>query len=677
MEEIDLASVDWEKLENRIRTRVKKTIKKKFKLSRKEAKLFSLPERFPATEVVNFVKISGTTNIMDRISLDLTPYIIDPLSLVGVRGIETVGIIGPTQGGKSVFLQLVVADTISQDPGTLIYTFPDEKSAKKAIEDKIVGMVKRTPELWDKVAEPKSKNLSVSLMRFVDMIIQPAWGGSLGTLSSTPAKRAIIDEARLLPLAIGAESNVFELLRDRLTTFLQKGMGQLFPVSTPSVEGDLLHQQTEKPFTTVLHLHSQCPNCNKYQVLDFFKNVKWDQPDASDAKCYCKYCGEPSFVDDDQKIGWNINSKYAPFDPNGANWEGQTFIPDKHQFIGRNKHVYFWFNSLNSPFRSFTRIAQKFLEVRAKPHDYKNFIQAWLAQFWKISTSNLTSQALKERRIDLPRGVVPHWCKVITAGADTQDNGFYVTFRAHGSCRQTHLIDHVFIPCDMNSTIVKDVAKTLREQVEERVFSSEEGEKWQVGRWSFDTGGHRENEMKSVVEYLSKATRIKGRNSQQAVSLQPSSNIPGLWFARTYEYLESTENECTKKYWTLHSDIDDDYSSQFLAAKKIVEFDKKTNIKKVTWGKDGQTDYRMAEIHNFITLDLPFSNSTLRRYLEEEGWKYNPYDLTRRSNESEKREIESTNGLEGSYYSMEHTVEHPSVNPYSGGFDSGYNSNIL
>lgn len=663
---IDLSTVDWNEVERRTRKRIKKVMKKKFKLARKEADLWKLPERFPATEVVNFVRISGTTNIMDRISLDLTPYIIDPLSLVGVRGIETVGIIGPTQGGKSVFLQLVVADTISQDPGTLIYTFPDEKSAKKAIEDKIVNMVKRTPELWDKVAEPKSKNLSVSLMRFVDMIIQPAWGGSLSTLSSTPAKRAIIDEARLLPLAIGAESNVFELLRDRLTTFLEKGMGQLFPVSTPSVEGDLLHQQTEKPFTAVLHLYSKCPSCGKYQVLDFFTNVQWKEKDGSDAKCYCKFCNEPSFTDSDQKIDWNINSRYAPYDPNGANWEGQTFIPDKEQFLHGIKHVYFWFTSLNSPFRSFVRIAQKFLEVRNKPHDYKNFIQAWLAQFWKMSTSTLTKSALEERRIDLPRGVIPDWCKVLTAGADTQDNGWYVTFWAHGSGRKSHLVDHVFIPGDMHSISIEEAGRILREQVEERVFSSREGEKWLIGRWAFDTGGHRENEMKAIVGYLSKATRVKGRNTQQAASLQPSGNIEGLWFARTYEYLESTENECTKSYWTLHADVDNDYVSQFLAAKKIVEFDKKTNAKKVVWGKAGQTDYRMADIHNFIQLDLPFGSSTFRRHLEEDEWCYNPYNLTRKSKSTDEFEEPSPLIDDHSQFGQSHPSLAPSgMNPYS------------
>lgn len=596
---------------------------KPFRLSAKECSLFRLPERFPAHEVVSRIRLSGTTNVKDHIDLSMTPYLEAPIELIGWRGVETVGMLGPTQGGKSTFLQSVVADSISQDPGTIIYTFPDEKSAKKAIEDKIIGMVKRTPELLAKVASPKSRNLSVQVMRFVDMIIQPGWGGSLGTLSSTPAKRAIIDEARLFPLTIGEESNVFELLRDRLTTYLEEGSGQLFVASTPSVEGDLLHQQLDKPFTQVFLYYSLCTACGKYQVLDFFENVKWKKEDGTDAKCICKYCKAHSFSDDNKKKDWNHLGKYAP-----VGYDGSTNLPDWHDFI--ETHNYFWITSLVSPFRSFVRIARKFIEVNKKYHDYKNFIQCWLAKFFKLSESKVAMESLRDRVIDLPRGVVPEWCKVITAGGDTQDNGLYITFRAHGSNRRTHLLDTVFISAEIESISVSEFAKIIHDNIEERVFTSELGTRWTVGRWSFDTGGHRESEMKNVVAYLSKAVRIKGRNTGMAASIVPSSNIPGLWFAKTHEYLDQTENECLKEYWTLFYGVTDDYFTQFITAKKVKEKNKKTGETKVVWIKEngGQTDYRMAEIHNFITLDLPFETSTLRIRLEQENWIYNPYNLT-------------------------------------------------
>jgi len=625
---------------------------KSFKLSNAELKYFRLPERYPAIDVVNKIKISGTTNVKDHIDLRMTPYHNAPLTLVGRRGVETIGMLGPTQGGKSVFLQSVVADTILQDPGTIIYAFPDEKSSKKAIEDKIIGMVEKTPALYEQVQEPKSRNLNVSLMRFKNMIIQPGWGGSLSSLSSTPAKRVIIDELRLFPLTIGEESNAVELLRDRLTTFLEEGSGQMYVASTPSVEGDLLHQQLEKEFTQVFLFYSKCSFCGKYQVLDFFENVKWQDKNANDAKCYCKFCKEHAFPDDNKKMDWNQHGLYAP-----AGYDGATTLPNWEDLV--TTHNYFWFTSMVSPFRSFTRIARKFLEVKNKFHDMKNFIQCWLARFFRLSQSSVGLEGLKGRIIELPRGVVPEWCQVITAGADTQDNGLFITFRAHGSSRRTHLIDTIFIPAEIESVSIKEFAKKIVDQVEERVFSDEVGNKWTVGRWAFDTGGHRESEMKLVTSYLSKATRIKGRNTNQAVSIQPSTNIAGLFFAKTYEYLDMSENECLKEYWTLFQGVEDDYFTQFLTAKRVTEVNKKTGEKKTVWIKEngGKTDWRMAEIHNFITLDLPFGSSTLRISLEQEGFKYNPYELIRSALapkspdalELENKKIDMTN----SYYDNE------------------------
>ena len=598
---------------------------KPFRLSPKEKELFRIPEKFPAKEMVSRIRISGTMNVKDHIDLNMTPYHHAPLELVGRRCIETIGMLGPTQGGKSVFLQCVVADSICQDPGTIIYAFPDQNSAKKAIEDKIIKMVERTPELWDKVAEPKSRNLNTTLMRFHDMIIQPGWGGSLASLSSTPAKRVIVDEVRLFPLTIGEESNVIELLRDRLTTFLEEGSGQMYVASTPSVEGDLLHQQLDKPFTQVFLWYSFCPSCGKSQILDFFTNVIYKEKDASDAKCLCKFCKEHSFKDDNKKQDWNKFGKYAPV---GFENLLTSEFPNWEDFI--ETHNYFWFTSLCSPFRSTIRIAKKFIEVKGKYHDLKNFIQCWLAQFFRLSESKIGLEGLRERiDLDLPRGVVPEWCKVITAGADTQDNGLYITFRAHGSGRKTHLLDCVFLPAEIESISIKDFSDLIRINVEERVFTDILGESWTVGRWSFDTAGHRESEMMHVSTYLSKATRIKGKNTNMVSPLVPSSNLTDLWFAKTYDYLEITENECTKAYWTLYADVSEEYFLHFLTAKKVKEHNKKTGEKKVVWIKEngGQTDLRMAEIHNFITLDLPFRQSTLRNYLEVPDWKYNPLSL--------------------------------------------------
>ena len=43
-----------------------------------------------------------------------------------------------------------------------------------------------------------------------------------------------------------------------------------------------------------------------------------------------------------------------------------------------------------------------------------------------------------------------------------------------------------------------------------------------------------------------------------------------------------------------------------------------------SWKKTQQNDYRMADIHNYIALDIPFTDGTLRRKLNIDGWSHNP-----------------------------------------------------
>ena len=56
------------------------------------------------------------------------------------------------------------------------------------------------------------------------------------------------------------------------------------------------------------------------------------------------------------------------------------------------------------------------------------FINCWLGLFIKQQESTTTVEQLEERIWDKPGGLVPEWTRFITAGVDTQDDEFVVTF---------------------------------------------------------------------------------------------------------------------------------------------------------------------------------------------------------------------------------------------------------
>lgn len=588
----------------------------KVKIDPDELDLLTLPQRYSAVEVAKKIQLSGKSNLLESIDLSLTPYMVHPLTLIGNDQIHWIITIAPTQSGKTVQLQVFVADAIDQDPGTMIYVLPDEKSGAKALEEKVISMIKTSPFLRKHTIAPDNKNLTTTTIRLDNMTIYPAWSGSLASLSSTPAKRVVLDEVRLMKLAIGNESNAIKLANDRMTTFKSHGLAQGMMVSTPSIEGDLLHQQLSVPGTTVLWWYVPCPTCGKYQILDFFQNMRWSE-ERGKAICKCKFEGcTGEFGDSDSKVSWNSKGVYAV--------EGQEGLSHLQtpELTPRVAHRYC---SMVSPFRSFAAIWNEYIETRDKPQDYRNFIQCWLAKFWADTVSGTTVEELEARQCDYGRRVVPDETLVLTAGVDTQDDGFYVEVRAWGPALQTWLIDSFFIPCSLVAP-AKSIAKLLKKHIEDAVYQKENGERWMIALWAQDIGGHRTTELKDAASYLHRQIRVLGRNQTQRETIQYWRN-DDYYTVRTNEYAEETEVACTKDGWWLYRGVSRDYTVQYLNYGKVKKFNVKTGETTYGWKKLGQNDYRMASIHAWICLDIDIGaeESTIRRMLTTEGWSLNPY----------------------------------------------------
>lgn len=611
------------------------------KISQEELDLLYIPERVSALEVAEKMRVPQKSNVFSDIRLKLTPYLIDPISLIGKTRVPWIYLIAPTQSGKTVFLQTAVADSIDQDPGTLIYILPDEKSGKKALKEKVIGMIDETPDL----AKHKVGNraLSTEKIELDNMTIYPGWSGSLASLSSTPAKRVILDEIRLMKLAIGEESNAIKLAGDRLTTYMEMGLAQGFGVSTPSVEGDLLYQQTKTPGTTVLHWAIRCETCGNIAVLDFFKNIKFDKK-TKKVTCSCTECGHIWDDKKDMKQSMNACGEYVKVDKNG-NIEQVNIEELEGQVV-------FWYDSLVSPFRSFERIWNEFIKTRGNVNDYKNFWQCWLAKFWIDDVSKTSVSLLEKHIVESERGDVPEWCKFISAGVDTQDKGFYVTTRAWGGGRKTRIIDQFFIDCNMNVSTEEELKRIFKRDIENRVYSKfiekdKPPESWQIGAWAIDTGGHRTKEVYAACAYMERCIQVKGKNNQDVTIKKSTDKKLDLWLVRTEEYLNETESRAEMEEFEIFRGIEKDFLRQWVNIRKSKKTNKQTGEETVIWKYIGQFDYRMADVHTFICLDIPTPMGTIRSRLEEEDFSYNP--IVRRV----EVEADSSDPLQDNYNEFE------------------------
>lgn len=570
---------------------------------------------------------------------------IDPISQIGNYKIHWLGIIGPTQSGKSVFLQASVADAIDQDPGPGLYILPNETTGKKHLEEKLVSMINASPELACYKTN-KVKDISQEQIRLQHMTIYPAWATSIATMNSFPMKRVWLDEVRLMSLAVGQESNAIKFAGDRLTTYFEYGIGQGYMVSSPSVEGDLLHQQLSIPGTLYVTWQVPCLKCGEYQELDFFVNLKLVK---GEPKCLCKYCGA-EFKDDDKKKAFNAHGRYAVVEYEDNQWKPTRIETDgtlEHPFeygVGHNR-VFFHWDSMVSPFRSFQRIWNEFIQTKDKLHDYKNFYQCWLAKFWIDDKSKTTTITLKNRRKDeLYKGDVPPWTKVLTAGIDTQDRGFYVVVRAWGPDKLTFVVDEFFIKCDIEIADYKEIVDAFNTNLFRREFGPLNN-KWRVPLAAIDTGGHRTKQIYGAAEFLPQLIMVKGAHETQRITIQYSKDY-NLYLVRTSEYLEETDTRSQQENFLLPCDVSKDFLAQYCAIRKTENQNKKTGEVKTVWKKIGQNDFRMADVHAFIVLDIPTEKGTLRHQLDIPDFKLNPVAEERKLREARlsqpKRIQEST-----------------------------------
>lgn len=586
-------------------------------ISEQEISWLKIPQRQSALEVTNKIRLSTKSNLLEKVDLTLTPYLIDPISRIGNYKNHWLGAIAPTQSGKTVFLQVAIADAIDQDPGPFLYVLPDEKLSKKALDEKVISLIDRSPALAVHRTE-KIKDISHSQIRLDNMTIYPAWGGSLASMSMMPFKRAALDEVRLMPLTQGNESNAIKLTGDRLTTYQEYGIAQGYMVSSPSIEGDLLHQQLSVPGTLFVTWGVHCPHCGEFQVLDFYENLKNIK---TNPQCLCKFCGG-EFSDADKKKSWNSNGHYVYIEIADQKW-----IPvlDRKFNYDDYTRIFFHWDSMVSPFRSFKRIAKEYIETKDKLHDYKNFVQCWLAKFWIEDKSKTSELSMNERKdINHVKGDVPEWVKLITCGIDTQDTGFYCVARGWGTNKRTILIDEFFIPCQLGLTNSDDVKKFLDRDIFERLYRGTVGH-WKIAIAAIDTGGHRTKELYTAASNFKRLLLIKGAHENQNTTIQYSKEF-GIYLVRTSEYLDETDLISSNKDFILPVNVSRDYINQFCNIRRTEYHNKKTGEKSVVWKKLGQCDYRMADVHSFICMDIPTDRGTFRSEVEKESFKFNPYE---------------------------------------------------
>jgi hypothetical protein len=216
---------------------------------------------------------------------------------------------------------------------------------------------------------------------------------------------------------------------------------------------------------------------------------------------------------------------------------------------------------------------------------------------------------------------------MLTCGIDTQDTGLYCVTRGWGSEKKTILIDEFFLRCDKQEQYTDD-ARELKILFERDIFGRIYrgiGKQWKVAVTAIDTGGHRTRAVYLAGSNFRRLIMVKGASRLQNATIT-FSKVDGLYLVRTDEYLEETDQRANSHDFILPDNVSKDYLSQFCNKRRVELQNKKTGELTVIWKQIGQCDFRMAEVHAFICLDIPSDRGVFRARIEEPDFKFNPVE---------------------------------------------------
>ena len=372
---------------------------------------------------------------------DKTPYIREPLDCMQDPLVEEIVVIKATQVGYSEMIRNFLGYIIDKDPGPTMIVMPDRDIGEKIFERYILAMIESTDVLKKKVENLK-RWFTKATIKIPGMTIDVGWAGSPTSLASHPIQNLLFDETDKFPIWAGREADPISLGEERTDTYQHRR--RIFKGSSPTTR----HGAISKAFEACAdkrYFNVPCPHCGKYQVLTF-PQIKWnkggekdkriiaDKVESTDSAWYeCFECKKRIF--DKQKKAMLRKGVWANEDQH---------VDNDGSIIGQrpySKRVGFHISGLMSPWKSFSKIAAKWLRAYGDPALMMNFRNSILGEVFEeqINSVNISILAKKREKAKLPM-IVPPWAQVIVASADTQIDHFYFIVRAWGYQYRSQLI---------------------------------------------------------------------------------------------------------------------------------------------------------------------------------------------------------------------------------------------
>ncbi len=392
-----------------------------------ERKVLRTRRRIPCSEWTEKNRVLTMSSLPGRWRNDVTPYLAGIMDASWHPGVRTIIICKAPQVGMSEAVNNCIGYAIDRDPAPTMYVYPDEQTARDNSKARVQPMIESSPALRQYLTGIQD-DVAALQIDMQHMPIYMAWAGSASRLANKPIGRLVLDEVDKYPQAGKREADPISLAEKRTITYPWDR--KIWKLSTPTVESGPIWQAMQAEAQLVYHYWVRCPLCGAWQLMNF-DQIKFPEgerdPEAIEAEHLawyeCEHCDghwDDALRDKAVRLGqWR--------DTGGV--ELLASLNAK-----RPKKIGFHVPSWLSAFVSLSSVAAAFLKGLKDKNKMRDFMNAHKAEPWvdfKVERSEDRLLALRDGR---PEGVVPSGGIIagITAGVDTQDNGWWYEIRAWG-----------------------------------------------------------------------------------------------------------------------------------------------------------------------------------------------------------------------------------------------------
>jgi phage terminase large subunit GpA-like protein len=372
------------------------------------------------------------------------PYLVGPMDALNEPHVRRVTFMKFSQGGGTEALYNQLFYIIDQEPGDLLFVYPNDRLAQRVNKRRFLPTLKQCPAAFRHLGVSPRDAQAMELV-FDQCVFTFTGSNSQANLESFPYMYGVIDELDR------CEETTREQVEERLKTF--GGQYKLLMTGSPGLVGVGIDREY---FGTIEEDGSRrggsdrrrfwvpCPSCGVYHLREW-ELVRWrgglkatpaDVAATAWMVCPARSCGKE--ITAGQNLWQQLRGRWAREGERVTDLTSDR-IEDAGVVVGgeklpRSDHAGFWVTGEYSLLEAnpYGAVAAKF--VRNQGERTQNWTNRTRGAPYEPKGESVQVEALKalRGRTGCVYNVLPAWALAVTLAVDVQGNRLYLLFQAWG-----------------------------------------------------------------------------------------------------------------------------------------------------------------------------------------------------------------------------------------------------